>query len=266
MHHLKPVWVPAFRRGEVDFGDRGSGLPAVLGKADARGLLEEIRKLLLSGEAKGEARVALGRSLITTGGDEEMELVLKLNPPSPTLLNNLADRDRPKLEVVTPLENLFENDHLETQVAAMRLVAHWKVEEFREHANELAQTKNSSDGLRLAAIHAVGSLGGSNAKNILVRIAADNESEAWHALREGRAVLMLRHALAPGTGDPANFDVDDCSTQRNLNAEGREQARAWKAYLAEHGIDKEAVRLRYDATIATFSYNRRKMVETKWRL
>ena len=175
VHHLKPAWVPAFRRGELDFGDRRSGLPAVLGKADARGLLEEIRKLLLSGEAKGEARVALGRSLITTGGDKEMEMVLKLNPPSPTLLNNLADRDRPKLEVVTPLENLFEYDHLETQVAAMRLVAHWKVEEFREHANELAQAKNSSDGLRLAAIHAVGSLDGPNAKNILVRIAAENE-------------------------------------------------------------------------------------------
>lgn len=71
--------------------------------------------------------------------------------------------------------------------------------------------------------------------------AADNESGAWNALREGRAVLMLRHALAPGTGDPASFDVDDCSTQRNLNAEGREQASAWKPYLAEHGIERARV-------------------------
>ncbi|MDF0752001.1 histidine phosphatase family protein [Marinobacter sp. 71-i] len=68
-----------------------------------------------------------------------------------------------------------------------------------------------------------------------------NESEAWEALREGRAVLMLRHALAPGTGDPANFDVDDCSTQRNLNDTGRQQARAWKPFLAEQGIDKARV-------------------------
>ena len=68
-----------------------------------------------------------------------------------------------------------------------------------------------------------------------------DESAAWEALREGRAVLMLRHALAPGTGDPVNFKVDDCSTQRNLNDTGREQARAWKAYLAEHGIDKARV-------------------------
>ncbi len=71
--------------------------------------------------------------------------------------------------------------------------------------------------------------------------AADATAEAWEALREGRAVLMLRHALAPGTGDPANFRVDDCSTQRNLNDTGREQARAWKPLLAEHGIDQARV-------------------------
>ncbi|NER00757.1 MAG: histidine phosphatase family protein [Cyanothece sp. SIO2G6] len=34
----------------------------------------------------------------------------------------------------------------------------------------------------------------------------------------------MRHALAPGTGDPAIFKLDDCSTQRNLSAEGRAQA------------------------------------------
>lgn len=37
-------------------------------------------------------------------------------------------------------------------------------------------------------------------------------------------MVLLRHALAPGTGDPANFELDDCSTQRNLSAEGRVQA------------------------------------------
>ena len=37
-------------------------------------------------------------------------------------------------------------------------------------------------------------------------------------------VLLIRHALAPGFGDPQNFDLNDCSTQRNLDGEGREQA------------------------------------------
>ena len=38
-------------------------------------------------------------------------------------------------------------------------------------------------------------------------------------------VLFMRHALAPGTGDPAHFDINDCQTQRNLSDTGREQAR-----------------------------------------
>ena len=37
-------------------------------------------------------------------------------------------------------------------------------------------------------------------------------------------ILFLRHALAPGFGDPANFDLKDCDTQRNLDAKGRSQA------------------------------------------
>lgn len=46
-------------------------------------------------------------------------------------------------------------------------------------------------------------------------------------------LLLLRHALAPGVGDPAQFRIDDCSTQRNLNDQGREQSRAiGKALLA----------------------------------
>ncbi|HEY9119240.1 MAG TPA: histidine phosphatase family protein [Marinobacter sp.] len=72
-------------------------------------------------------------------------------------------------------------------------------------------------------------------------IAQADESEAWEALREGRAVLMLRHALAPGTGDPRDFKVNDCSTQRNLNETGREQARAWKPFLEAHGITEARV-------------------------
>ena len=44
-------------------------------------------------------------------------------------------------------------------------------------------------------------------------------------LSEPGIVAILRHAVAPGTGDPANFALDDCTTQRNLDAGGREQAR-----------------------------------------
>lgn len=76
---------------------------------------------------------------------------------------------------------------------------------------------------------------------LATQVHAQDEAEAWQALREGQAVLMLRHALAPGTGDPSRFTLGDCSTQRNLNDRGRQQAAAWKPYLAKHGIDQARI-------------------------
>ena len=50
--------------------------------------------------------------------------------------------------------------------------------------------------------------------------------QIWNLLREGGQVVAIRHAqTTPGYGDPEGFRVDDCSTQRNLNDEGRNQAR-----------------------------------------
>lgn len=58
----------------------------------------------------------------------------------------------------------------------------------------------------------------------------------WEALRTGEAVALVRHALAPGTGDPAGFRLEDCATQRNLSDEGRRQARAIGAAFRQNGI------------------------------
>lgn len=49
-------------------------------------------------------------------------------------------------------------------------------------------------------------------------------------------ILLIRHALAPGMGDPAHFSLQDCSTQRNLNDEGRAQAKAIGAWLKRQGL------------------------------
>ena len=43
-------------------------------------------------------------------------------------------------------------------------------------------------------------------------------------LKQNNKLIFIRHALAPGNGDPDNFDIFDCSTQRNLNSVGREQS------------------------------------------
>jgi phosphohistidine phosphatase SixA len=74
---------------------------------------------------------------------------------------------------------------------------------------------------------------------LLVR-AAGPDAEA--ALRSGGVVLAMRHALAPGTYDPPEFKLGVCSTQRNLNDEGRAQARGIGAWFEARALKPARVR------------------------
>jgi phosphohistidine phosphatase SixA len=68
-----------------------------------------------------------------------------------------------------------------------------------------------------------------------------SSAELWTALKTGGAFGVMRHALAPGTGDPASFDVEDCATQRNLSDEGRRQALDIGDRFRKQGIAKAEV-------------------------
>lgn len=68
-----------------------------------------------------------------------------------------------------------------------------------------------------------------------------SEEAAWEALSQPGAIAIMRHAVAPGTGDPSNFALGDCSTQRNLDARGREQAKTIGRAFRERGIDIDRV-------------------------
>ena len=65
-----------------------------------------------------------------------------------------------------------------------------------------------------------------------------SSSSTWSLLQQGDRgyVVMMRHALAPGTGDPPNFRLEDCSTQRNLSAQGRAQARRIGEAFRRRGV------------------------------
>ncbi|MFT5175625.1 MAG: phosphohistidine phosphatase SixA [Gammaproteobacteria bacterium] len=63
-----------------------------------------------------------------------------------------------------------------------------------------------------------------------------SDADQLQPFREGRHVLMIRHANAPGNGDPAHFRLGDCDAQRNLDNDGRVQARTIGAWLRAHGV------------------------------
>ena len=69
-------------------------------------------------------------------------------------------------------------------------------------------------------------------------VAADDSTEAWAALVAGGHVALIRHGNAPPGygGDPPGFRIDDCTTQRNLDEIGREQARALGEAFRKRGV------------------------------
>lgn len=65
--------------------------------------------------------------------------------------------------------------------------------------------------------------------------------DVWQAARADGTHLLMRHAIAPGTGDPSNFAIGDCSTQRNLSEEGRRQAERIGGKLKDKGVAVDVV-------------------------
>ena len=69
--------------------------------------------------------------------------------------------------------------------------------------------------------------------------ASANDLRIWDQLQASNPkgyVLLMRHALAPGAGDPVNFKVNDCSTQRNLSDQGRLEAEEIGQWLKRREI------------------------------
>ena len=52
-----------------------------------------------------------------------------------------------------------------------------------------------------------------------------SSEQNWKPAQEGNKIILIRHSLAPGGGDPAGFKINDCKTQRNLNRVGIKQSK-----------------------------------------
>ncbi|MEP9396056.1 histidine phosphatase family protein [Mesorhizobium sp. KR2-14] len=78
---------------------------------------------------------------------------------------------------------------------------------------------------------------------LLVVLAPASATEAgWALLRAGGHVVLLRNAITPGgSGEPANFDISKCETQRNLSDRGKQQARKMGALFAARAETVERV-------------------------
>ena len=77
--------------------------------------------------------------------------------------------------------------------------------------------------------------------SINVSIKADSNQNLINELKNEGKLIFIRHAYAPGGGDPDNFDINDCNAQRNLNYSGREQARNIGVFFKNNNIKIENI-------------------------
>ncbi|MEF2551944.1 histidine phosphatase family protein [Aurantimonas sp. A2-1-M11] len=76
---------------------------------------------------------------------------------------------------------------------------------------------------------------------LLAAVTGGSVQEPLAAARAAGTHLLMRHATAPGTGDPAGFTLGDCSTQRNLSEAGRAQSRRIGERLRQAGVAIDTV-------------------------
>ena len=67
-------------------------------------------------------------------------------------------------------------------------------------------------------------------------VKADSKKTFIDELQKGGKLIFIRHAYAPGGGDPDNFDINDCTTQRNLSDSGRVQSQKIGNFFKENKI------------------------------
>ena len=77
--------------------------------------------------------------------------------------------------------------------------------------------------------------------SINLPLKAESNQNLIAELKKGGKLIFIRHAFAPGMGDPDNFDIDNCDTQRNLSDVGREQAKKIGAFFKKNNITVDEV-------------------------
>ena len=76
---------------------------------------------------------------------------------------------------------------------------------------------------------------------IIFFTSANSQEKLVNLLQDGNKIIFIRHAYAPGTGDPKNFKINDCSTQRNLNNEGIIQSKKIGDFFLKNRIKIDKV-------------------------
>ena len=189
IHALAPVWQPALKSGQLDFGARYGALARLLGTIGGANVVAQVRDLVQSGHATGASKEGLLAVLVEYGGPADVSFALQLAPTSRLVLDAFVStayvkRD-PGYNIV--LDSLLASPDSASRITGCRVAAIWARDNGHLAGIErLAADTGASSAERAAAVVAMARIKGHEALPALRPYLESNDPE----LRAGALQAM----------------------------------------------------------------------------
>jgi len=173
VHHLRPLWMPAFKRGDLSFAEPNR-LAAVLNETGGQAVLESLKGLVDSNELDPKSKSPAIAAILAVGGPDDLnhyglnrqqftrggqyEPALHAQALS-QMIETARFRDvRPAGEFAATLMSLIVHEHLELKANAVRLAGVWNLVETRSHVLAAAKSESLPVSVRSAAFDAIAAM------------------------------------------------------------------------------------------------------------
>ena len=209
VRHQEPTWMSGFKDGTLNFEDDMSSMLAVLKKGGSDKMLSQLINLANSEQVDSGSLPGIFQGIASLGGPKEIKRIFEpafhSSSSSQTaawsaLINSQTD-NKPEGDLQAILQSALTGTNDSTRVQALSLIEKWKVSELKDLTSSFAFKEVASNETRLAAIRALGKLGGNDTKKLIQLI----NSKERKALRIAGLESLARLDLPKATSLGANL-------------------------------------------------------------
>jgi putative heme-binding domain-containing protein len=187
VRHQEPVWMAALTAGDLDFKDNIGALSALLEKGGSKTMLSKLMDLAKSDEIGLEGRRGILTGIAGIGGEGELRAIFEPgfhrsaeNHALALAALNAASASRtvkPEGDLAVVLRSALRSDQSDLSEQALGLIGEWQVADLHDDVAALVDDKQSVGAIRLAAVRALGLLGGDDTKRLAKLIDSGDATE-----------------------------------------------------------------------------------------
>ncbi len=244
VRHQEPAWMAALTSGELDFGENIRALTAVLEKGGSKKMLSKLMDLAKSDAIDSEGLRGIFSGIAGIGGSKELRVIFepgfhrsaKSHALALAALNaaSTSRSVKPEGDLTDVLRPALRGDQAELSEQALGLIGQWQVTDLHAAVAALVDDDKSLPPVRLAAVRALGLLGGDDA-NRLAKLIVNESVELKLAALDSLSRLSMSAAAAHGAGLLVGGEASTGILAPFLNREGGGKALA--AALAKRKLE-----------------------------